>query len=479
MNLYLSTKLVELDDYELILSFGNEGVGMLIFSIIGIIISIIWIGNSVACIHSIENLKQIHLKIESLTPKQKSRLRNMLDFRPAFVSSSTLASNIAKSFIVFFSFIPAPYLISVYYYFMRGGNVNVEVSWFQMFMAAGVIFIPALIISLVFGELVPKTYATVHPVYVSTYLFPFAKTNGAIYRLLSYILLHLASLVTRRFGKVASFLTVANATEEEIKTLANSAEATGEMEADEKKLIHSVFQFGDTIVREIMTPRVDLSAVPITATRNDVIRLVGDTGYSRIPVYKESGDMILGIIHAKDLLLACASEDKSSEKNCGIREFIRPVLHVPETKRLNELLEELKSKRMHMAVVQDEFGGTAGVVTVEDIIEELVGDIVDEYDMHDEPDLCIVEDGFSLDGKMSLSEVNEYLDTKFSSEEFDTIGGYVFGLFGKQPLVGESISDEECKFTVLETDGRRVSRVKVAKDDKLKVEAIQEDEWFR
>ncbi len=480
MNLLLTTKLVGLDDFELIVSFSGKGIITLLFSILGIAICIFWVGITVASIYSIENIRPIHLKVNNLNQRQKQRLYNMLDYRATYVAVSTLANHIAKSLIVFLSFLPAPFLITHLYKVAYGPSVAVEINWLHMFLGAGILFVPALILCLVLGELVPKTYALVHPIFVSDYLFPFMRLNAITYKYLSYFLLSLASMVTRRFGKVASFLIINNQAEEEIKNLAESAEAKGEMESEEKRLIHSVFQFGDTIAREVMTPRVDLEAVPVSASVKEVMDIIGRSGYSRIPVYKESGDLILGIIHAKDLLFAYSKNDPvQMSAESDIRQYIRPVLFVPETKRLRELLEELKSKRMHMAVVQDELGGTAGVITVEDIIEELVGDIVDEYDSNEDPEVFLFEDGHSVDGKLSLHDLNEQLGSHFQSEEFDTIGGYVFGLFGKQPLCGESVTENNYHFTVLETDGRRVARVKVVNQDKIRVEALQEDEWFR
>jgi putative hemolysin len=215
-------------------------------------------------------------------------------------------------------------------------------------------------------------------------------------------------------------------------------------------MVRSVFEFGDTIVREVMTPRMDMEALSVSATLRDVAQLVEQTGHSRIPVYDGTDDNILGIIHAKDVLSVLANGEEAS-----LRDIMRPAFFVPESKPLHDLLQEMRQHKVQMAVVQDEHSGTAGVVTIEDIVEEVMGEIVDEYDP-DLPQIVPMGDGYLSDGKMSLYDVSEKVGVELESEEFDTIGGYVFGLFGRQPRDGDTIEMDGLKFTVRETDGKRI-----------------------
>jgi putative hemolysin len=221
-------------------------------------------------------------------------------------------------------------------------------------------------------------------------------------------------------------------------------------------MVASVIEFGDTIAREIMTPRMEMEAMPIESRLTEVARLVEESGHSRIPVYEGTDDTILGIVHAKDVLSALAHGEASAR----LRDLVRPALFVPESKPLHDLLQELRQNKSQMAVVLDEHGGTAGIVTIEDIVEEVMGEIVDEYDP-DLPQIAYQDDKIVSDGKMDLDDVNDAIGVDLKSEEFDTIGGYVFGLFGRQPKAGESVESDGCRFTVRETDGRRIKSLEI------------------
>jgi len=209
-----------------------------------------------------------------------------------------------------------------------------------------------------------------------------------------------------------------------------------------------------------MTPRVDLDAVNIDTDPSDIIRVIQESGHSRIPVFEDTDDQIIGIIHAKDLLTARLKGDLP----LNLRTLLRPALFVPENKDLYDLLRDLRLSRSQMAIVQDEFGGTAGIVTIEDIVEELVGDIVDEYDV-ETPDITPDGIGFHVNGKTNLDDLNGEVGSNFDSEEFDTVAGFVFGLFGRQPKVGEYITDGDYRFCVVESDGRRITRLRLERID--------------
>jgi len=323
-------------------------------------------------------------------------------------------------------------------------------------VAAAIVWIPITLLNVVLGELVPKSYAVMHPGKVAYSLYRFIETLGFLFSWPASLVARLASLVTVRFGGQASLLGVSSS-EAEILNLVASAEAEGEIEEEEKNLLESVFEFGDKVAREVMTPRVDLDALPVTSTSAEVIAVIESSGHSRIPLYQGTDDQIVGIVHAKDLLRAA-----QDGKTVRPRTLMRKPLFVPENKSLRDLLAEMRQNKTQMAVVQDEFGGTSGVVTVEDILEELVGEIQDEYDVEEEP-IKHTADGLIVNAMAAVDDVAEELGIEIESEEFDTIGGYVFGLFGRQPKKGESIEAAGCRFTVTETDGRRIQNLAIVR----------------
>ncbi|MBX3095540.1 MAG: HlyC/CorC family transporter [Fimbriimonadaceae bacterium] len=243
--------------------------------------------------------------------------------------------------------------------------------------------------------------------------------------------------------------------EDEIRTILEGAGEDENWSEARGELLESVLEFRRTVAREIMTPRVEVDSISVNAELEEVVKVVVESGHSRLPVFEENDDSIIGIIHAKDVLKAQLGEDR-----VPLRSLLREAMFVPETILLEELLMEMRVKQTQLAIVQDEFGGTAGVVSIEDIVEELVGEIKDEYD-EDEVDLLLTstEEGWEVDGLYPLSDLNEELGTRFENDEVDTLGGYVFGLFGRQPGEGEAIEDDGFRFTVNETDGRRIVRV--------------------
>lgn len=401
----------------------------------------------VAAETAIELLRPSLVRAADKDDRAAARLAELHDGKPQFVAVCTMGRQTMHAWMIALCFVPAPALAQ--WMSATWGVADGIGGW----LLAGVLLtIPVAAVNLVFGELIPKSYAALHPAGVARRVYRFVKLFASIFTPLAKLLMAVASLVTRRFGGRATFS--APMAEEEIKNLADTAEEAGEIEVEEKKLLHSVFEFTDTVAREVMTPRVDIDAVPVDCDPAGVIELIERSGHSRIPVYEDTDDQIVGIVHAKDLLMAQLERKAPVE----LRSLMRPALFVPENKNLHELLREMRLSRSQMAIVQDEFGGTAGIVTIEDIVEELVGDIVDEYDV-EEPEIVANGTGFLIGGKLNLYDLNEEVGTKFQSDEFDTVGGYVFGLFGRQPKKGEWICDDGYKFTVEETDGRRIVRL--------------------
>ncbi len=236
-----------------------------------------------------------------------------------------------------------------------------------------------------------------------------------------------------------------------------AGEEQGLIEGDERRLLQSIVDFGDTLAREVMTPRPDIVAIQSTATLADLRALFREQEYSRFPVYKENLDNIVGMVFVKDLVkrLQTASDGDP------ITEIIRPATFVPETKRVSELLKEFQRKQVQIAIVVDEYGGTAGLVTIEDLLEEIVGEIRDEYDVETEP---IVDEGngsFVFSGRVSFDEVRERLGVDIEPEGFETVGGYVLTRLGRVPAVGEMFELDGLSIEVVEAERRRIHKVRI------------------
>ncbi len=429
----------------------QTGVGIPGGMAVAMILAIIALnGLFVAAGTAIDLLKPLHVKHyrDEESERRANRLQRLFENRVNYSAACILGSHICRVSMVLAGLVLAPGVGAA-----MGLADSVELR--AIILPAIVVAIPILLLNLII-ELIPKSFASLHPARSSLRLYGFVVRFAVIFAPPARLITAIGSLITSRFGARASF-TIENQAEEEIKSMVEDAQESGAIEEDEKELLHSVFEFTDTIAREVMTPRVDLDSMPVTSDPEDVAKMIEETGHSRIPLYEETDDQIVGVILAKDLLNALRH---ANGKKPQLKELMRAAFFVPETLSLHQLLGEMRAHKTQLAVVQDEFGGTAGIVTVEDIVEELVGDIVDEYD-EEEPE--IVTDGGALfvDGKTDVDDVNDALGIELDSEEFDTIGGYVFGLFGRQPKPGETVEAEGFAFTVVETDGRRISRIKI------------------
>ncbi len=210
-----------------------------------------------------------------------------------------------------------------------------------------------------------------------------------------------------------------------------------------------------------MRPRTEIVSVPSSVTLQEVLALVSEFGYSRYPVIEDTVDTVIGILYIKDILVDMVSGEVKRED--GIQRFVRQAYFIPENKRVSELLSEMQRDRFQIAIVIDEYGGTAGLVTLEDLIEEIVGSIHDELEAGDKDVQIVDEKNFVVSGQSALDEVNEMLDTNLQSADFNTLGGFVFGLFGRMPKVGEQLRYRDLKLEVLELEGRKISKVKISK----------------
>jgi putative hemolysin len=400
----------------------------------------------------IDILRPMHLTVLEDDEKGQDRLDDIMDHRGHYAATSELGALSMRAWLILLCILPAREAAG---WMTSWGWLPNPDTIGAILAGAILISIPVSIVNILVGELIPKSLASVHPVRTSLTLHGFIKLFAVVFALPARILPSLAGIITKRFGADPTFA-VANQAEEEIKNLVDTLEEAGEIEEDEAELLDLVFEFGDTVAREVMTPRVDMTSLPADEPIIDAAKTVVESGHSRLPVYEETDDQIIGIVHAKDILKAMTLERDEDT----LRSLTRPTMAVPENKILHDLLKEMQASRHQMVVVQDEFGGTAGIVTIEDIVEEVFGEIIDEYD-EDEPTIIRTGDGWKVGGKLNLDDVNDEIGTHLESGQFDTIGGYVFGLFGRQPQPGEEITVEDTKFVVMETDGRRIQTVGV------------------
>lgn len=313
------------------------------------------------------------------------------------------------------------------------------------------------IMHIVFGELAPKSLAIQRP--VATTLFVAAPLQGfyIVFRPFIWALNGLATIILKPFGISTSGGHDSIHSNEELQYLLDQGKESGALEDNEHELIKNVFDFNERVVRSIMVPRTKIAGVELGTTNAEVVKLIIREGYSRLPVYDEIIDKIVGIIHAKDILPLLAEK-----KDWTLKDIIRKPYFVPETKKINDLMSELQQKRIQIAIVLDEFGGTAGMVTLEDIVEELVGEIQDEYDEEKPIVEKITDTEFIVNAYATVYDVNEHLPHDLpEDEDFDTVGGLVSHAFGKIPEVGDS---EECYgylFTILKKTEQNVETVKL------------------
>jgi putative hemolysin len=242
---------------------------------------------------------------------------------------------------------------------------------------------------------------------------------------------------------------------------AEEAEAQGIIEGDERRLLQSIVDFGDTLVREVMTPRPDMVAIQAESTFDEVRAQFREQEYSRIPVYNENLDNIVGFVFIKDLIRLDPPESGTTPLLPDLTRFIRPATFVPETKRVAEMLKEFQRQQVQIAIVVDEYGGTAGLVTIEDLLEEIVGEIRDEYDVETEPVIDEGDGSFVFSAKVNIDEVGDRLGIEIEPEGFETVGGYVLTRAGRVPAVGETFETDGLQVEVLEAERRRIHKVRM------------------
>ncbi len=312
-------------------------------------------------------------------------------------------------------------------------------------------------VTIVIGELVPKSLAIRHSEKIAFYT---SKPVDILSRLLFVALrvLAVSSNAVLRFFRMEQVQESGFISEDEVKYLIREGRKRGVFEPSEEDLIHSVFRFTDTVVKEVMVPRTDIVAVESGTGLDEILRIMNEKGFSRLPVYSDSVDNIIGVVYLKDIL-PLHMADKSFKLDSVLR---RPYI-VPPNKNVSVLLKEMREKRVHLALVMDEYGGTDGLVTMEDLIEEIVGDIRDEQEKVLREIEEIAANRYIVDGKTDIGKVNERLGVKIPEDEFETIGGFVLGLFGRLPAEGDQIRHNHLMFTVLRLRKNRIARVRILK----------------
>ncbi len=315
-------------------------------------------------------------------------------------------------------------------------------------------FVSALTI-VIFGELLPKELAHSYAEPIAFFsVYPF---NGVSYLAdpLAIMVSKIGQSLTGQLGDDSSRYNAI--TEEDIRTYVDAGEEEGVLKEEAKEMIYSIFDLADTAAREVMVPRIDIVAVEANTPVLEALDIILTAGHSRVPVYSDSIDNIIGILYAKDLL-------KHWRDGGDVRPVYgleRDVYFIPETKPVSDLLSELQSRKVHIAIVVDEYGGTAGLATIEDILEEIVGEIQDEYDPDEFFMLHISDDEYIFSARMDLDDINDVMSVDLPTDEADTLGGLVYNLLGRVPEVGDAVSYQNLHLTVLDVDGRRIGRVRV------------------
>lgn len=362
--------------------------------------------------------------------------------------------------------------------------VRIAGQWLQ---PMGLLPFPALAIALAIvvllhatlGQQVPKLIAVHRAEWITAHVsIPFLEVLAVAL----YPVTRPLSFLVRGFVRLAGVKSMGfhplMQTPEELRMLVTHGADPGEIEPDEREMIRGVFEFAETVAREVMTPRTAMVAVPAAITFDELLRVAIEEGHSRYPVYEGSVDSIMGVVLTKDLLPLLARRDELEQTGFDVRTIVRPAYFVPGTKLVSELLQELRQQKVHLAIVLDEYGGTHGLVTMEDLLEEIVGEIADEYD---EPELeyeQTPEGDVRIDGAVALSDVNERFGLRLPEEEFDTLGGYVFGTLGRVPVPGDVVSapgvDGDLELRVEATEERRVTVVRLCKRTPVPAESASE-----
>ncbi len=318
--------------------------------------------------------------------------------------------------------------------------------------------VAAAVVVLVFGIAVPKALAVRNPERTALILYGpinwIRRVVTPLVTVAAWVAIPFVRLLGGRTAPAGPFVT-----QEEMRMLVDVGEKEGVIQQEEEDLIHSIFEFGDTVVREVMVPRPYIIAVEDTTTIEEAADRAVHTGHTRLPIYKETIDTVAGVVTALDMMKMMRNGDGKQT----VMKVMRPIYYVPETKKVDELLKDLQKRRMHMAVVVDEYGGTAGLVTIEDLIEEIVGEIQDEYDVEPQMYERVNENQFTVDARLPLDDMNELLGTNWEAEDSDTIGGFVYEQLGRIPTPGDTVTIGDYMISVMSTEGARLKQLSIVR----------------
>lgn len=409
----------------------DSGQALQILIVIGLLALSAFFSSSETAMMAVNKIRVRNLADAGLSSAQT--LMKVLDNQPKMLSAILIGNNIVN--------ISASSL----------ATILVTRAFGDMYVGVGTGILTLLV--LIFGEITPKTSATL---YSETMALRFAKPIYMIMQVLTPVIF----IVDKLSQGVLRLLHVDPnkkqdaITEDELRTIVEVSHEEGVIESDEKKMIYNVFDFGDSVAKDIMVPRIDMTFINVDATFSEVIEVFREVKYTRYPVYEETTDNVIGIINIKDLLLT------ENQKKFCIRDYLREPLYTYEFKKTAELMVELRKTQNNIAIVLDEYGATAGLITLEDMLEEIVGEIRDEYD-EDEEDLIrrIGPREYVVEAAMKLDDLNDQLGLDLESEDYDSIGGFIIGLLDHLPEEGEEVTHKTLRFVVDKVDRNRIDKI--------------------
>lgn len=398
--------------------------------------------------------KHIQRQLKELSEDENDENNSVFD-----IDKYVITINILKSVSVMFF---GAMLFQYIYRFIEYLNNSYGNVYLRNFAAAIVIFILMLCLLVIFGSFIPKKLAAKYPEKTIKYFkFPI----DFIY-FVFYIFFKPLNIISKKISMllgIDNFIYANDVTQEEIMMMIDAGGETGSIDDDEREMINNVFEFDDKTAGDIATHRKDIVSLSIDSDIEDIVKIVIDEKYSRIPVYKESIDDIIGILHIKDVMKHLIMFGK---KDFDIKELLMEPYFVPFTKKTDELFKEMQDNKIHLSIVLDEYGGTLGIVSMEDLIEEIMGNILDEYDNEEEPAIY-TDDGINyyIDGTTSVEDVSDYLNIQIDNEEYDTMSGFIIGKMGRIPKDGDNFEFKYSGFVfkIQKTEENRISLVKAVK----------------
>lgn len=388
------------------------------------------------------------IRIKTLAEEENSRraqlVQKLLDNNEQLLSTILVGNNLVN---IAASSLTTSFVISIF------GNEGIGVA-----LATG--FVTLMI--LIFGEITPKTLASNNAEKFVLAFAPIVSFFRIVFMPIVFILNVFTHIMMKAFGDLSS--TGPTVTQEDLKTIVNVSHEEGVLEDDERKMLHNIFAFGETEIKEIMTPRIHVEDVKDDISYDELIDFLKNCQFSRIPVYRnEDSDDIVGVLNIKDLLLADVDQEQFDIKN-----YMREPYFVYEFNQISDVFESMRKDHVTLAVVLDEYGVMSGIVSLEDIVEEIVGEIDDEYDQEDDDVVALADNQFLLDGSLDIDEVNEECGTSFESEEFESIGGLVLGAVGGVPKINQKVVIDNGLFVIEKIEKNRIEtlRLTVMEDKK-------------